>query len=37
VVFSGEVVKLDVAEGQPVKGPDFEVAVIAKTPQTNGN
>jgi len=33
--FSGEVVKLDVAAGQPVKGPDFEVAASVKPPPTN--
>ena len=35
VVFSGEAVKLDVAAGRPVKGPDFEVAVSVKTPAAN--
>jgi hypothetical protein len=37
VVFSGEVVELDVKEGQPVKGPDFEVAVSVRKPPTNDN
>ena len=37
VVFAGEVVALDVVEGQPVKGPDFEVAVTVKTPPTHDN
>lgn len=35
VVFSGEVVKLDVAAGQPVKEPDFEAAASVKPPPTN--
>ncbi len=37
VVFAGEVVKLDVEEGRPVKGPDFEVTVSVKTPPKGGN
>jgi hypothetical protein len=37
VVYAGEVTKLDVEAGQPVKGPDFEITVSVKTAPTRNN